>query len=807
MKSQTSEPNRWWDLSAAVILLFANFLAALRLSATDWTDELGIIQLISLVGLAIGLGLGQSRFHRIQATWYGIALGIFTIGWQLGLTFTKGALWSERLISLGGRLLHSSQDLLQQRAVSDPILFLTLMGILFWALNVHAGYALTRHANAWRATLPTGLALFIVHIYDPYWPNRTWFVASYIFLSLLLLSRTHFLRSRAEWKQNRTHLPPYIGLDFLRATMLVGGVLVLLSWTIPALASSVPPIERAWQKLAQPWYEARSRMSNAFASLRATVGITQDYYGDVLPLGRGNTLTDIIVFQVKAPTPPSTGVRYYWRDRIYDTWNGSSWSSNPAGTRDLSPQDAALPFANLEGRWEASFVFFPAIQSFTIHMASQPQWISRPAEADIVVNPDSTVDLLSVKTTPSLRAGEIYEVQASLSNVTVNQLRATGTNYPIWILERYLQLPNTLSDRTIELAKEIAEGRETPYDISEAVTQWLRESITYSDRVPIPPAEQDIIDWMLFDLKQGFCNYYATTEIMLLRSLGIPARLAVGYAQGELDAETGLYTVRQRDAHAWVEVYFSGIGWVEFEPTLNQRPLRRPLGDPIGDGTNNNLPDGVQNNLDLEALLGFEALADDPLLNPPETPDDNAGLLSSPWVLVIAIAGVGLIIAVFFAWSRSLNHIKIPDPANPPLPVKIDKTIQRFGLKTPNFLRRWVYHATLPVQAKSYQVINDSLHRLGSPATVNNTPAERAATLIGLLPTATDPIQILLNEYQHLTYANGTAQDSHKNGASALAAFEAARAVRNQTWITIGQRFLSRFQQPKRKDTIIDWQR
>ncbi|HNB52218.1 MAG TPA: hypothetical protein PK530_09765, partial [Anaerolineales bacterium] len=324
MTSQPSETTRWWDLSAAVILVIAIFLAALRLTATDWTDELNMVQFISLSGVILGLALGQSRFHRLQTIWYAIGLGIFIIGWRLGITFSQGMLWTERITNLGGRLTISLQNLFQQRAVTDTILFLTLMSILFWALSVHAGYTLTRHANAWRATLPTGMALFLIHIYDPYWPNRTWFVASYIFLCLLLVSRVYFLQNHATWKQNRTHLPPYVGLDFLRATMVIGGILVLLSWTIPALASSVSPVQQAWEKLAQPWYEARSRMSNAFASLRATVGIAQDYYGDILPLGRGNTLTDVIVFQVKAPSAPTTGVRYYWRDWVYDTWNGSS---------------------------------------------------------------------------------------------------------------------------------------------------------------------------------------------------------------------------------------------------------------------------------------------------------------------------------------------------------------------------------------------------------------------------------------------------------------------------------------------------
>ena len=105
--------------------------------------------------------------------------------------------------------------------------------------------------------------------------------------------------------------------------------------------------------------------------------------------------------------------------------------------------------------------------------------------------------------------------------------------------------------------------------------QYLRENIEYSDTVPNPPRNKDRLEWILFEHKKGYCVYYASSEVLMLRSLGIPARMAVGFAQG--DAEDGTYTVRRLNAHAWPEVYFPGIGWVEFEPTASQPSLDRPL--------------------------------------------------------------------------------------------------------------------------------------------------------------------------------------------------------------------------------------
>ena len=77
-------------------------------------------------------------------------------------------------------------------------------------------------------------------------------------------------------------------------------------------------------------------------------------------------------------------------------------------------------------------------------------------------------------------------------------------------------------------------------------------------------------DYFLFDLKQGYCDYYATSMVVLARAAGLPARLVVGYANGSYDHERAQYIVTENYAHSWVEIYFADIGWVEFEPTSSQ---------------------------------------------------------------------------------------------------------------------------------------------------------------------------------------------------------------------------------------------
>lgn len=789
---------RWWDLPAALILVVAVFLAAVRLNATNWTDELAMVQTVTLFAVLTGLALGQSNFSSRTATWFSAAYAAFTITWLLGLTFGDGVLWPERLASLFGRLSISLQNLVRRRAVTDPIMFLTLMNVMFWILSAHAGYTLTRHANAWRATLPLGISLFIIHIHDPYWGSRSWFLAGYIFLALLLLSRINFLQKRQTWRETRTHMPPFIGLDFLRITMVVGGLLILFAWTAPAMAANFPPAQAAWQQVSRPWYEARARMSNAFASLRATVGVVQDYYGDVLPLGRGNTLTDVVLFSVEAPPRPSSGVRYYWRGRTYDTWSGTGWENTPTEVKTFRPDAPDLILPNLLGRWESSFIFTALTSMPTYYTPAQPQWVSRPGTAYLTAYPDGTVDINRITLSTSLRPGEQYTAAASVSNVTEAELRATGTDYPSFITDTYLALPPSITRRTRDLAAEIAAPYDNPYDQVEAVTQWLRENITYQDTVPVPPQSRDIVDWLLFDLKQGFCNYYATAEIVLLRSLGIPARLAVGYAQGELDPQTGQFIVRQRDAHAWPEVYFQGYGWIEFEPTLNQRPLRRLAGVPAEETAGGADGDRAVDTLDREALLGFEEGSLDTGLTPDENvAPEEASPPTSNWGW-LATGGLLVLIGGVYTWYRG----RLFDPADPltPVSVRLEQRMHRSGLAAPNFLVRMASRAGLPIEARAYEQINRSLRWMGNPARACETPAERGRTLHTLVPEAGDSILDLLSAYHRTIYFLQNGASPVENRTEAI---RASRALRNQTLRAIFNRYFARFQEPERRKPIV----
>jgi transglutaminase-like putative cysteine protease len=741
MRRSTSA--RWWDLPAAFLLLAALLTAASRLVVTEWIDHLTMVRTLSFLGVLAGLALGQSCFSPFQATAFALAYGLFAVPWQLGLTLGHDILWTERLIGLAGRLVSALSQLARQEAVQDPLLFLFWMSSLFWALSAYAGYTLTRHAHPWRATLPAGLALLFIHNSDPYVASRAWYLAAYLFFSLLLLARLTHLRQLVHWRKIRAHVPHLIVLDLIHVILLAAVLIVLLAWTIPALADALPVAREAWQDATRPWRTAvRDRMDNAFASLRRTGALVAvaDYYGENMPLGRGSELTDAVVLTVQGPPHSGVGIRYYWRARVYDDYADGVWSSATLSTtQSVSPASFGLTFPELEGRRALTFTFTSAVPIATLYTAPQPRWVSRPARADLARNPDGTADLAALHATPPLRAGETYQARSSLSSVTVAQLRAAGTDYPLWVASRYLQLPPTVTPRTRELARQIAAGLDVPYDIATAVTDYLRTSIRYSETVPPLTSDQEPLDWFLFDLHRGFCNYYASAEVILLRSLGIPARVAVGFAQGERQAGSNTYLVRQHDAHTWPEVYFPSLGWVEFEPTVSQSPIYRLSGE--GESTGSAGPDDADRG-ERERLEELLALEGESLYEPVTAVAPDSRVTAASWALFLALG----VVVIALAWRRQRQR------GWPPFPVLLEGGLRRFDLQPPAALRRWARRAVLPPLGRAYMELNQALARLGAPPDPADTPAERAVALTRLLPAAADPAQRLLAEYHATAY-------------------------------------------------------
>jgi len=159
--------------------------------------------------------------------------------------------------------------------------------------------------------------------------------------------------------------------------------------------------------------------------------------------------------------------------------------------------------------------------------------------------------------------------------ISTNQLRTSSQTYPQEIRNRYLSLPKTIPQRVLDLAHKLTSNISNPYDQAKAIETYLR-TYPYSLDVTPPPPNRDVADYFLFDLKRGYCDYYATSMVVMARAAGLPARLVVGYSSGIYNPIKAEYIVREANAHSWVEIYFADVGWVEFEPTASQPPITLP---------------------------------------------------------------------------------------------------------------------------------------------------------------------------------------------------------------------------------------
>jgi Transglutaminase-like enzymes, putative cysteine proteases len=132
---------------------------------------------------------------------------------------------------------------------------------------------------------------------------------------------------------------------------------------------------------------------------------------------------------------------------------------------------------------------------------------------------------------------------------------------------RYLQLPKELPERVSKLAGEITSSADNDYDRAKAIEAYLSKNYIYTLEPGDIPENRDFVDYFLFDSKEGYCTYYASAMTILVRSIGIPARYVEGYILPSKPVSGNIYEVTNKEAHAWVEVYFEGFGWIPFEPT------------------------------------------------------------------------------------------------------------------------------------------------------------------------------------------------------------------------------------------------
>jgi len=318
---------------------------------------------------------------------------------------------------------------------------------------------------------------------------------------------------------------------------------------------------------------------------RGSIGNVVGYPGfsETLDTSVRGDLGDQIVMRVRAPEPA------FWRGQTFTEFDGRTWTVSPdLGQRQDGPVIDVQP--TIGDALGPSVPSDELVQTYFLEQ-DHPNVVfaaSRPVQVifdgSLWTRPDS-----ALRSDVTLTEGSVYTVISERVRVGADILRAQGDLGEFFAgfremagdeVDPFLAIPESTTQRTIDLATTLRTPGESTYDTILAYEAWLGVNTEYDLDAPVPPDGADAVDDFLFESRLGYCEQIASTLTIMLRSQGVPARLATGYVPGERDRVSGVWNVRGSDAHAWVEVWFPQTGWQAFDPTAEV-----PLAADAGNGT------------------------------------------------------------------------------------------------------------------------------------------------------------------------------------------------------------------------------
>ena len=774
-QSMKTDPAPERDFPVVLLVYLITLFSSLRLIATNWTSGLYSTLFLVILGTSLGLTLGASRFRPLVANLLGLAYSLVFIPWTLADIFYEQIPWIDRLINISGRLSNSLDLFFQKKPVEDTLLFITFLAVIYFLFSLLAGFQWMRNGNITWVLIPVWILLVTIQIYDNALNNRAIYLIFCMFFSLLLIGRKFLVFKRRYWRENRVHSTAESKQDMTMFLLIFSAALILLTWAIPVNKHQVSIIKTAWEKITEPWRSARQDLGNAIAGLNSSSSrqSTDLYGGDILQLGHGAINGEAALFKVQVPTN-SLSSRSYWRVRSYDLYQNDEWSNSPHNDQIFEPYMASLRLPDSSMSATSEFTF-SIIQGRLINLPTPAQavWISRPVISSIFKLDYGMVDPILLKADIAIHAGESYQVQAIESNPTILDLRRAGQDYPDWVLEHYLQRPGNLSKRVKDLAEQLTAGLSNPLDKVNAITHYLRTAIAYKTEISNPPFGANTLEWFLLDNKEGYCNYYATAEVILLRQVGIPARLVVGFAQGEVEpGQQDTFIIQQKDAHAWPEAYFRGIGWVEFEPTSARSDILRPTGlTPTEAG---GTPGITVTESASEQGTGQPLTSSSRPGSNNQPPYENDLNVPTSMYLLFGVILFGLV-AILLGRNLKRRHL-----TPTPIAIRLKNALEKNSIQVPLWLNRLADRAgEAPIQ-RAFNEIFRSVKRLGKPAQPAETPQDVCAVLMGSLPSAANEISSLLEEYLKFMYSRHAPDDEIANRASMI--------IRKQTDLAVFQR-------------------
>ncbi len=386
------------------------------------------------------------------------------------------------------------------------------------------------------------------------------YLVLFLFAAIILYSYQVYKKRLREWKSAGSIAEDNIGLNWMLNTAIVVSVSLLLSLALPLNISAVRwpwlndkvvsmfPFIADWRNdtLESFSYGFNSRYSFDSARIKGK------------RLG-GELLQDTSVMMTVKTQGEDT---LYLRGAIKDKYSGNSWSKSKKRYKEYTPgYPLPLPFGSSVTTYEkTSEITYDGLLTSTIFAPYSVYQVQHESKR-IYADEDS-----EVYTPKMTMRDEPYTVKSMLPYIDNEEIRkkkteSLGANE----FKLYTSLTGDITERVKSLAQEITKGQNNNYDKAKAVEKYLRQNYQYTLKPGKLPSNAEFTDHFLFEGKEGYCTYFATSMAVLLRASNVPCRYVEGFIARYDGSEER--KVRGTDAHAWVEVYFDDYGWVSFEPT------------------------------------------------------------------------------------------------------------------------------------------------------------------------------------------------------------------------------------------------
>ena len=705
--------NRWWDPIAGGSLFLIIFLAAYSLELTYWTYDLNRITSIALSSAFVGILIGQSMYRRkfSIALIFLYAFQIFI--WQFIFSLSSEPKWVDRLIILIDRFQSTLGQVIENVPLDDGIIFLSSMAVIFCLASITAGYSFTRNGKPW---LPLGIIVCIFYtiqfFLSPFRRNGLTIVV-FSLLIVLFFGRVFYLHQNKRWTALGYQEDKETSGFLTKTVLAIALIFTITAWGIPYLNNNILQItDQEIYHSRRHYSESWGRIKNFLYPLKPQDGYSDGFFPETLPLGLSRSLGENMVFQVHVPESSSYFGRYYWKARSYTLYKNGYW-------RNESLEISSLNKIELNPYLVDNGEILPYTFTYKIdeEIMITPQIVidvDRDAKVGFYTIENNKQDVINLIDYDLIRRGDQITAWGGYYDFQPDDKSTREYEYPEWIRSRYLSLPEDSSPTIRDLAVEITQDKYSAFDQALAINNFLRNTYRYKDIVEIPQGE-DPLEWFILGGREGFCNYFASAEVLMLRSIGIPSRVVVGFAQGEHLAGENVYEVRKKDSHSWVEVFFPEQGWIIFEPTPSQPSIvyiQRSASETIIDRPERYSMDDQESEQDVERKKYFE-ISEEFFGN--EGPTQSKKWANLLWISPFFILVLLLVSGFQFVAVREKSIL---------LPITIQKKLLEREKKIPKWVKKWADYESLPILEKNYQVIKFIATIFGFSRNSIQTPKE-----------------------------------------------------------------------------------